>query len=519
MRPNPDHEQDVPPTTATISRRALLAALGGGALLARRVDAWGAAVPEPPPSAAPAWHYDTLADVARRIEAKELSPVELTRHMLDRIAALDGRLHGYVTVMADDAMTSARQAEGEIRAGRYRGALHGIPIGVKDLCFTRGVRTMAGTMVLADFVPTFDATVVAKLREAGAVILGKVTLCEGAMAPYHPLLQVPVNPWDDTRWSGVSSSGSGVATAAGLCFGSIGTDTGGSIRYPSAVNGCVGLKPTYGRVSRYGVHALAESMDHIGPMTRSVEDAAIMLEVMAGYDANDPTSLRDPVPPIRAQLSEGIAGLRIGIDRRYAMENVDEDVVRALEAVLAVLADRGARIVDVTMPDVSKVNEGWWEIATAEAAAYHAATYPSRATEYGEGLRAVLAYGRKVSGVTYANAAKVRAEFNGRLYGMLAGVDCIVCPSLSNSARPKLPDPFRAEEDADWGTLVRNDAHTKPFNFAGSPTLSVPCGFSSDGLPLSVQFVGRALSEATLCRVGHAFERATTWHLRHPPLP
>jgi amidase len=260
-------------------------------------------------------------------------------------------------------------------------------------------------------------------------------------------------------------------------------------------------------------------MDHIGPMTRSVEDAAIMLEVMAGHDPNDPTSLPDPAPRIRARLTQGIAGLRIGFDRRYATENVDEDVARALDEVLEVLANGGARIVEVTMPDVSKVNEAWWEIATAEAAAHHAANYPSRAGEYGEGFRAVLDYGRKVSGVTYANAARHRAEFNGRLDRTLAGVDCLVCPSLSNAARDKVPDPFRAEEDADWVAVVRHDAHTKPFNFSGSPTLSVPCGFSDDGLPLSAQFAGRALSEATLCRVGHAYERATAWHSRHPSFP
>ena len=241
-------------------------------------------------------HYSSLADVAKLIAARELQSIDLTQQLLDRIAAVDGRLQSYVTVMTDRAIASARRADAEIRAGRYRGPLHGVPIAVKDLCNTRGVRTMAGTKVLADFVPDFDATVVARLEAAGAVILGKLVLCEGAFGPYFPGLQVPVNPWDATRWSGVSSSGSGVATAAGLCFASVGTDTGGSIRYPSAANGCVGLKPTYGRVSRYGVFALAASMDHVGPMTRTVEDAAIMFEAMAGPDPHDPRRCRTGYP-------------------------------------------------------------------------------------------------------------------------------------------------------------------------------------------------------------------------------
>lgn len=351
---------------------------------------------------------------------------------------------------------------------------------------------------------------------AGAVILGKLTLCEGAFGPYHPELQVPVNPWDPTRWSGVSSSGSGVATAAGLCFASVGSDTGGSIRYPSAVNGCVGLKPTYGRVSRYGVLALAESMDHIGPMTRTVEDAAVMFEAMAGFDPNDPTSLSEPVPPVRAELARGIAGLRIGFDRRYSTDNVEPDVTKALGGVLTELTRLGAQVVDVTMPDVSAVAPAWYELCTVEAAVANAKTFPSRAPDYGPGFRVVLELGQRATGVAFARASRVRAEFTARLERMLAGIDCLVCPSMANAARVKSVDPFGLETEEEWSRLVMNDIHTKPFNFSGSPTLSVPCGFSSDGLPLSVQFVGRRLSEAVLCRVGYAFEQATPWHSRHP---
>jgi amidase len=420
--------------------------------------------------------------------------------------------------MADKAMASARRADTEIRAGRYRGPLHGMPIAVKDLCYTRGVRTMAGTRVLADFVPDFDATVVARLEAAGAVILGKLVLCEGAFGPYFPGLQVPVNPWDSTRWSGVSSSGSGVATAAGLCFASVATDTGGSIRYPSAANGCVGLKPTYGRVSRHGVFALAASMDHVGPMARTVEDAAILFEAMAGPDPHDPTSLPDAVPSVRAELGRGIAGLRVGFDRRYATDNVDPDVARAMDDVLAAVTRLGATVVNVEMPDVSKVGSAWLDLCTVEALAANAKTFPARASEYGPGLRAALESGQRVTPAALAAARKVRAEVTASLERMLNTVDCLVCPSLANSARVKEADPFDVETEESWSAQVRNDVHAQPFNFSGSPTLSVPCGFSTDGLPLSVQFVGRRLSESVLCRVGHAYEQATPWHSRHPAI-
>ena len=227
-------------------------------------------------------HFRTITAISEEIASKRLSPVEVTTAMLERIEALDGQLKSYATVTAEQAMAAARAAEQEINAGTYRGRLHGVPIAVKDLCFTKGVRTMGGVKVLANHVPTFDSTVIAKLEAAGAVLLGKLNLTEGAMGGYNPEFDIPKNPWEPDRWTGSSSSGSGVATAAGLCFGSLGSDTGGSIRFPSAACGVVGLKPTWGRVSRYGVLALAESMDHVGPMTRSVADAAIMLEAIAG---------------------------------------------------------------------------------------------------------------------------------------------------------------------------------------------------------------------------------------------
>lgn len=502
-----------------LTRRELLARLAGVAALPLAAESCrrGSAGASVSPATGPV-HYSSLADVARLIAAREIRSLELTEQLLDRIAAVDGRLQSYVTVMADRAIAGAQRADAEIPAGRYRGPLHGVPIAVKDLCYTRGVRTMAGTKVFADFTPDFDATVVARLEAAGAVILGKLALCEGAFGPYFPGFQVPVNPWDSTRWSGVSSSGSGVATAAGLCFASVGTDTGGSIRYPSAANGCVGLKPTYGRVSRYGVFALAASMDHVGPMTRTAEDAAIMFEAMAGADPHDPSSLPDPVPAVRAELARGVAGLRVGFDRRYATDDVDADVATAMDDVLTVLTRLGATVVTVEMPDVSQVGRAWLDLCGVEAMAAHAGTFPSRAGAYGPGLRAALEFGRRVTPAELAAASRVRSEVSASIEGILSTVDALVCPSMANSARVKEADPFDEETDESWSANVRNDIHTQPFNFSGSPTLSVPCGFSADGLPLSVQFVGRRLSESVLCRIGHAYEQATPWRSKHPAI-
>ncbi len=471
-------------------------------------------------------HYMSLRDVARLIEARELSPVALTEAMLGRIAAVDGRLRSYATVMAEEALAGARAAESEIEGGRYRGPLHGVPIAVKDLCYTKGVRTMGALSVLADFVPDVDATVVERLHAAGAVLLGKLNLTEGAMGAYHPDFDIPVNPWDEGLWTGVSSSGSGVATAAGLCFGSLGSDTGGSIRFPSAQCGIVGLKPTWGRVSRHAVLELAGSLDHIGPMTRTVADAAIMLEAIAGADANDPTALDAPVPSILPALDGDIAGMRLGFDRRYASEGVDPAVAAAVEEALQVLAGLGAEVTEVEMPAAPFGD--WWPLCSYEAVRAHAATYPSRAADYGPYFGEFLAFGSEVSDEAYAEATERRAAFSERFEAMLSTVDALVCPS--NVAALPMSDAmgydtvgaftgalesFAATFDPPLGSI---QLFTVPADFAGTPTISLPCGFSAAGAPHSLQLVGRDLSEPTLCRLAHAYEQATDWHLRHPEI-
>ena len=518
----------------TMTRRAALAALGAGAaapFLPPR-HAAGRPLRSPGQNAAARagtggdapLHYLSLRDAARRIEARELSSVELTEALLDRIAAVDGRLKSYATVMADSARAAALDADREIEAGRYRGPLHGVPIAVKDLCYTRGVRTMGATPVLADFVPDYDATVVARLTAAGAVLLGKLNLTEGAMAGYHPDFDIPVNPWDEGLWPGVSSSGSGVATAAGLCFGSLGSDTGGSIRFPSAQCGIVGIKPTWGLVSRYGVLELAGSLDHVGPMTRSVADAAIMLEAMAGEDPNDPTSLPGPAPRLLDGLDGGVAGRRLGYDRRYAAEGVDPAVSGAVEEALGVLVGLGAEAIEVEVPEAPFGD--WGTICFYEAVRAHADHYPVRASEYGPYFGEVLANGAAVSDAEYAAAMERRADFTARYEAMLGTIDALVCPSTTTPI-PVLDGMAYDTIDAFGAALVsiaqRFDPpltgiqrFTAPADFAGTPTISVPCGFTADSAPLSLQLVGRDRGEALLCRIAHAYEQATEWHRMHP---
>ncbi|HIN06162.1 MAG TPA: Asp-tRNA(Asn)/Glu-tRNA(Gln) amidotransferase GatCAB subunit A, partial [Dehalococcoidia bacterium] len=319
-------------------------------------------------------HFKTIVEVASLIESRALSPVDVTEAALERINEHDPQYKSYATVMADQARESAQAAEQAIAAGNYLGPLHGVPIAVKDLCFTRGVATMGGTKALVDHVPGFDSTVVQRLKSSGAVILGKLNLTEGAMAGYNPDFQVPVNPWGAHLWSGASSSGSGVATAAGLCYGSLGSDTGGSIRFPSAACGIVGLKPTWGRVSRYGVLALAESLDHIGPMVRCSADAGIMLQAIAGLDPNDPTSLPDLVPDILQGIEQGVSGLRIGLDEKYISENTDPELVASVMSGITTLEGLGAVIVPINMPDISSYMEAWVTLCFSEAIAAHEAT-------------------------------------------------------------------------------------------------------------------------------------------------
>lgn len=502
------------PTRYKISRRQLLASIGSAAVVSACAPGF------------PSWrrqdtaiHFSSLASVSRGIRSGALSPVALTDSMLSRIDRLDGELHSFITVMSEQARASARRAELEIRAGNYRGPLHGVPIAVKDLCFTDGVPTSGGHSFLRDFIPDYDATVVSRLREAGAVILGKLNLTEGAMIGYHPDFEIPVNPWDASLTTSGSSSGSGVATAAGLCFAAIGTDTGGSIRFPSLACGVVGLKPTYGRVSRHGVLALADSLDHVGPMARRVEDVALMFEVMAGADSNDATSLSDPVPDMSQAITGGIQGLRIGFDRAYADNGIDPGLIMAIDNALQVLDGLGAEIVDVDIPEFTPdLGRAWVTICTAEAARAHAEYYPALANQYGPFFRDYLAFGRAVSDLEYARASSLRDAYSTRFIAALDRVDSVACPAGG------VPSP--TSNDVGYGTLDLYEVigaspwvrYTYPADFAGTPTITLPCGANRQGVPYALQFMGSKLSEPLLCRIAHAYEGATDWHRRHPPV-
>ena len=459
--------------------------------------------------------FQTIMGLSRAYRAGEASPVAVTRAALDRIERLDSGLHAFVTLDATGALAQAEQATAEIAKGSVRGPLHGVPIALKDLCFTKAMPTTGGMAILADWRPGYDATVVERLAAAGAVLLGKLAMTEAAFVTHHPSVPIPVNPWDASRSAGVSSSGPAVALAAGLCYGALGSDTGGSIRSPSAHCGLVGLKPTYGRVSRYGIFPLAESLDHVGPMTRSVADAAAMLGVIAGFDPRDPTSRGEPVPDYLVGLGEPLGGLSIGLDEGYCGEHTGTAVRDAVLAAAEVLEKLGASIRPIQMPPMADLLRGFVSLVAVEAAVVHEPYFPQRADEYGDGLRRLLEEGRKTRPADNAPTQAAGRSFSAQLGAILEGVDAILCPSWPEPAPPLSSSESTDDVVDESGSSLR---FTAPYNFSGHPTLSLPGGFNEDGLPLSLQFVGRHMSEDVLLRLGHAYEQATDWHTRHPAL-
>ena len=462
-------------------------------------------------------HYLDLTELAAKLRSRELSPVAVTETMLARVTELDPTLLSYVAMMADSAREEAHAAEREIAAGNYRGPLHGVPLAVKDLCDAIGVRTSAGMpRVRGKIAPaTRDATVVARLRAAGAVILGKLQLTEGAVAHHHPDIVPPINPHHAAYWSGASSSGTGVAVAAGLCFGGLGSDTGGSIRFPSYANGITGLKPTWGRVSRAGVFALSWSLDHIGPMARSAADCAALLNALAGADDDDPTALREPVPDYCDKLDGDLRGLRVGFDESFGVAKVDAANVAAMRECLAVLKDAGATVVPVRFPDSAAALAAWTPLATAEVAAYHAANYPSRAADYGPGLADLIDTGIATSGIVYALAHDVRQTFRGELARLFGSVDVVIAPAFQRQNLTLEEFSTFGTKPDDWSHLLR---FTAPFDLSGTPTLSLPAGRNSDGAPFGFQLAAGNLQEASLLRAGHAWQRATVHHRLRPRL-
>ena len=458
----------------------------------------------------------TIHEISERIRSRELSPTELLERQLKRIEALDGNLRSFVRVTANAARRQAATAEQEIAAGRYRGPLHGIPIGLKDLIYTKSVPTTCASRVLGDFTPDFDATIVEKLEAAGAVFVGKLNLTEFALYGYHPDLPHPRNPWNAAYHAGASSSGSAAAVAGSLCFGAIGTDTGGSIRFPSAACGIVGIKPTFGKVSRFGVFPLADSLDHVGPMARCVADAAIILQILEGRDPRDPSTRDDPVIPYLSQKSVGVSGLRIGIDRRYCTVDTEDPLTNAALQALDVYRRLGAAIVDVDLTGLDAVGHMWVLTCAVEALLHHRKFYKNRPGDYGPAFRALLDYGSKVSAEDYARAQILRQQTSTLLNAALSKADCLIFPAAPQPPAPIDALPPDAVIPPEFiGPAMR---YTAPMNFSGHPSITLPNGFAATGLPLAMQIVGRHGGEATIIAAARAYEAATDWHKQRPPL-
>ena len=456
----------------------------------------------------------TIIEAADLVRKRKLSPIELTEACLERIAALDGRLRAFITVTREDALAGAQQAAAAIARGNYKGPLHGIPIALKDLFDTCGVRTTAGSKVLGERVPAADATVTERLKAAGAIMLGKLNMHEfafGATGVNHHYGGTH-NPWATDRMSGGSSSGSGAALAAGMALGALGTDTGGSIRIPSSLCGVSGLKPTYGRVSRRGVVPLSWSLDHVGPMARSAADAAVILKAIAGRDPGDDTSSEETAPDYsKALVDTRLKGVRIGVPDSFFFDSVDAESLEAIRAALFLLRDMKAQVDEVSLPHAAEAPQAVAAIMLPEALAYHHRWLAERPDDYGEDVRGRLELASLLPAVTYVEAMRLRAlvseEWRTSVFDRF---DLLAVPTTPIAAPP-------LDEDGLQSTLNLT-RFTGAFNLTGLPALSIPCGFSSAGLPIGLQLVGRWWEEATVLRVAHAYQQATDWHRRTPAL-
>ena len=460
-----------------------------------------------------------MGELGRMIATKQVSPVEVVRVHLDRIAALDATLRAFITVCSDAALESARHAEAELMAGKTVGPLHGVPWAPKDLYSTKGVRTTGGSKILADSVPSDDAPVVARLARAGAILLGKLNMHEFAYGPegLNAHYGDTRNPWsaDAHRVAGGSSSGSGAAVAAGLTPGSLGSDTGGSIRIPASLCGITGLKPTYGRVSRAGVLPLAWSMDHVGPMTRSARDCALMLGVIAGYDPADPTTSVLPVPDYGAALTGDVKGLRVGLLRAHFTDAATSDVRGAVEAAAKQLQQAGAVVDEVNLTQVTHVAAASAVIVASEALAYHAPWMRTRPQDYQPDVRERLRLGVFVNGAHYVRSQQIRALLTREVDEALARRDVLLAPATPLTA-PVLGERETTLGDGPSDVRAALLRCARPFNFSGHPACAAPCGFTAGGLPIGVQVVGRPFDEATVLRVVDAYQRITDWHTRRP---
>jgi aspartyl-tRNA(Asn)/glutamyl-tRNA(Gln) amidotransferase subunit A len=459
--------------------------------------------------------YLTIGEAGVSLRRRDFSPVELTKACLERIDSIDGKLHSFITVTADLALQQAERADRELKSGKDRGPLHGIPIALKDLYATKGIRTTCHSAVLEHWIPDHDATTVTRLHDAGTVLLGKLGMHEFAFG--GPSVDAPFpavrNPWNVAHIPGGSSSGSGAALAAGLCHGALGSDTGGSIRVPSSHCSIVGLKPTYGRVSRFGVIPLSWSLDHAGPMARNVEDCAVMLQAIAGYDPKDPAAANVAVTDLCAGLKDGIKGLRVGIPRAHWFDEnkgTDPETESVFNEALKVLGDLGATIVEIDGRPFSIARKANQTILVAEAYAYHEKTLQSTPEKFGSSVRRRILEGAFLSAADYITAQRARTELNDQIRAHFSRVDVFATPSA-----PRPPETF---ENLDPNEQNLRPSFTNPFNLTGLPAISVPCGFTQGNLPAGLQIVAQPFEEATALRVAYAYERVTDWHKCRPPL-
>ena len=463
--------------------------------------------------------YMSARDLSKLVQNKEISPVELIGAHLSRIEDTEPVLNSFITLLADEARGAARQAEKDIQAGRYKGPLHGIPVALKDLYNTGGVRTTSGSRIFDNFVPTEDCTVAAKFQQAGAILLGKLNMHPFAYGPTGENLDYGHmhNPWNPDMVTGGSSGGSGSATAAGQCTITTGSDTGGSIRIPAALCGIVGLKPTYGLVSRHGLTALSWSLDHPGPMTRTVEDAAITMNAIAGHDPKDVASAKVDIPDYTTALTGDIKGLRIGIVKEYFEAPLDPQVRKAVMDAIGLLESMGAEVKEVSYPMFNQSQAISSTVLMSEASAYHRDLLEKDGHQIYEPVRQRLEAGLFISAAEYLRAQQARTIFDQQGRRLLDDVDLLAGPTEPVTAPEIMASRVMAGEQ-EVGVVGALTQYTRPYNINGFPAISVPCGFSDDNMPIGLQLAGKPFDELTVLRAAHAYEQATDWHTRRPPI-
>jgi len=464
--------------------------------------------------------FTPVTELAQLVRERKVSPVELVRMYLERIDRWDDRLHAYVTVSRDAALEQAKQAEAAVTRGDRVGPLHGIPIAVKDQFLTKGIRTTNGTRALADFVPDEDATAVTRLRDAGAIVLGKLNMPEGGLLgtrdwPYGQ----PRNPWNTEHEAGASSTGGGIAAAAALCAAALGEDTGGSIRNPASYCGVVGMRPTWGRVSRYGLLPIVWSMDTAGPMTRTVADAALIMRTIAGHDPKDVFTARLPVPDYVGALDGNVRGLRIGVIREYFESGLlDRETAEAVRAAAAVLGRLGAQVEEVSLPMILLAGVIFCAIADSGTAVQHRRELLTEPDLLDAGPRRRMLAASLLPVALYYKVEQARNLMRDQVRAALERFDVLLCPSAPGPA-----GRIDRAQVATWTTedLIRfwqRGSHTSPFSLAAVPALSMPCGYTVSGLPIGVQLVGRPFGEGTVLRAAHAYETNSDAHTKRPPL-